>query len=231
MKLQAARAVVTGTASGLGVAVLAAMAFSASTSGIEAPLGAPPAPGSYRLPCIESAGDGSVVTGDGEATTLHRLYADRIVVLSLIYTNCADAQGCPWATFTLAQTARRLEGDPKLASRVRFVSLSFDPARDTPEVMARYGRSFSHDPVWAFDTTRSPEALAPILADYDQRLQGDGGPAGGWSRLLRVFLIDEAHFVRNIYSSSFLDPVLVGNDIATLGLDRDQDGACALSGK
>lgn len=217
----------------LGLAALAAMAFSASTWGIEAPLGAPPAPGTYRLPCIESAGDGSVVNSDGETTTLHRLYAGRIVVLSLIYTHCADAEGCPWASFNLAQTARRLKGEPRLASRVRFVSLSFDPARDTPEAMARYGRSFSHgledieDKAWAFVTTRSPEALAPILADYDQRLESDGGPAGGWSHLLRVFLIDEARFVRNIYSSSFLDPVLLGNDIATLALDRDQDAACA----
>ena len=75
------------------------------------------------------------------------------------------------------------------------MSLSFDPARDTPEAMARYGRSFSNDLDWAFFTTRLPEVLAPIPADYDQRLQSDGGPAGGcWSHLLRVFLIDEARF-------------------------------------
>lgn len=53
------------------------------------------------------------------------------------------------------------------------MSLSFDPARDGPEAMARYGRSFSRDADWSFVTTRSPEALAPILADYDQRLQSD----------------------------------------------------------
>jgi len=211
-------------------AVLAAMAVPGPAWGAGIVLGAPPAPGSYRLPCIESAGDGSVVTSHGAATTLHRLYAGRIVVLSLIYTHCADAQGCPWASFTLAQTARRIKGDPRLATRVRFVSLSFDPARDTPEAMARYGRSFSHDADWAFITTRSPEALAPILADYDQRLQSDPGPAGGWSTSCRSFSSDEARLVRNVYSSSFLDPVLLGNDIATLGLDRDQDAACARRG-
>ena len=110
------------------------------------------------------------------------------------------------------------------------MSLSFDPARDTPEAMARYGRSFSNDLDWAFFTTRSPDVLAPIPADYDQRLQSDGGPAGGWSHLLRVFLIDEARFVRNIYSSSFLDQVLLGNDIAILAVDRDQDAACTRCG-
>ena len=109
-------------------AVFAAMAAPGPAWGAGIALGAPPAPGSYRLPCIESAGDGSVVTSHGEATTLHRLYAGRIVVLSLIYTHCADAQGCPWASFTLAQTARgrseaRLEGglrEPELRSGARF---------------------------------------------------------------------------------------------------------------
>jgi len=114
---------------------------------------------------------------------------------------------------------------------VRFVSLSFDPARDTPEGMARYGRSFSHDLDWASVTTRSPEALAPILADYDQRLERDPGAAGSFAHLLRVFLIDARGLVRNVYSAAFLDPVLLGNDIATLALDRDQDAACALSGE
>ncbi len=82
---------------------------------------------------------------------------------------------------------------------MRFVSLSFDPARDTPEIMACYGRSFSKDTDWAFVTTRSMEALAPILAAYDQRLTRDPGAAGGFAYLLRVFLIDEGGYVRNIY--------------------------------
>ncbi len=202
-----------------GLAVFAALAFSASVARTDEPLGAPPPPGSYRLPCIESAADGKVVTSEGLATTLHRLYAGKIGVLSLIYTDCKENKGCPWATYTLSRTAERLKNDPGLAARVRFVSLSFDPARDTPEAMARYGRSFSKDTDWAFVTTRSMEALAPILAAYDQRLTRDPGAAGGFAHLLRVFLIDEEGYVRNIYSASFLDTVLLANDVATLAVD------------
>ncbi|CCV15262.1 hypothetical protein MESS4_750197 [Mesorhizobium sp. STM 4661] len=36
-----------------------------------------------------------------------------------------------------------------------------------------------------------------------------GDPDGGLSHILRVFLIDEAGLVRNIYSMDFLDPDLV----------------------
>lgn len=212
-------------------AVLAAVSVPGPAWGAGTALGAAPAPGSYRLPCIEAAGDGEVITYMGVETGLHRLYAGKIVVLSLIYTGCQDAQGCPWATFTLAQTARRLKTDPNVASRVRFVTLSFDPHHDTAEVMARYGRAFAGDTDWAFLTTRSPEALAPILAEYGQRIGPDPGTAGGWSHLLRVFLIDGARFVRNIYSASFLDTVLLANDITSLALHRDQDAACAPSGR
>jgi cytochrome c peroxidase len=198
------------------IAALAAVC--PTTSVLGDPPGAPPAPGSYRLPCIKPAGDGKVITSQGTATSLHRLYAGKIIVLSLIYTACRDAQGCPWATFTLAQTARRIKTDPSLASRVRFVTLSFDPRNDSPEVMARYGRPYAGDLDWAFLTTRSPAALAPILADYGQRIGPDPGTPGGWSHLLRVYLIDEARYTRNIYGASFLDPVLLGNDIASLAL-------------
>ncbi len=211
-----------------GLAVLAALAFSPFLAGTGEPLGAPPVPGSYRLPCIESAADGKVVTSQGAPTTLHRLYAGKIAVLSLIYTACSDSKGCPWATFMLSQTAKRLDADPRIAARVRFVSLSFDAARDTPEVMARYGKPFSRDIDWAFVTTRSPEALAPILTSYDQRLMPDPGAAGGFAHLLRVFLIDEGGYVRNTYSASFLDPVLLANDITTLAGARG--AACAPAG-
>ena len=38
--------------------------------------------------------------------------------------------------------------------------------------------------------------------------------------MLKVFLIDRAGFVREIYSSTFLHPQTVVNDIETLRLER-----------
>ena len=46
-------------------------------------------------------GDGDILNSDGRAVRLHQLFEDRIVLLSFIYTSCADVNGCPLATSVL----------------------------------------------------------------------------------------------------------------------------------
>ncbi|MGH8531970.1 MAG: cytochrome c peroxidase [Gammaproteobacteria bacterium] len=193
-----------------------------------------PDAGSYELPPLKPAGDGEIVTSTGTVTTLHELYAGKLVVLSLVYTRCADAQGCPWATALLGIASKRLDRDePTISSRARFITLSFDPEHDSPEVMRRYGAPFAKDGDWVFATTRSPAALAPILRAYGQNLQPEpSGTAGaGLAHLLRVFLIDENRMIRNIYGASVLDPALLANDLKTLVLEQAAGLARPRSGK
>ena len=182
-----------------------------------------PEAGSYELPPLKSAGDGEIVTSTGTVTTLHKLYAGKLVVLSLVYTRCADAQGCPWATALLSIARKRLDRDePEIAFRARFITLSFDPKHDSPEVMRRYGAPFAQGRDWVFATTDSSAALTPILRAYGQDLRPDPSPAAGpgLAHLLRVFLIDEKHIIRNIYGASVLDPALLVNDLKTLVLEQ-----------
>ena len=83
---------------------------------IEAPGGAllnfiPPSPGTYTLPILKPAQDGDVLTHNGTTTHLHDVFGNRIVLLSLIYTSCADARGCPLALAVLQQVQRRLNAE------------------------------------------------------------------------------------------------------------------------
>lgn len=76
------------------------------------------------------------------------------------------------------------------------------------------------DQTWTFLTTASETDLKPILDGYGQYIVKDideeGHPTGSFSHVLKVFLIDRNHKVRNIYSTSFLYPELVVNDLKTL---------------
>ncbi len=182
-----------------------------------------PAPeaGSYLLPSLGHAADGELLDSSGAPVTLHALYADKIVVLSFIYTSCNDVNGCPLASFVLSLVQRRLSSDEELSSKVRLVSVSFDPANDSPQVMANYAKSFRHGNVdWRFLTAASDESLAPVLDDYDQSVirdrNTDGELLGSMSHILRVFLIDSHMNVRNIYSPSFLHPDVLLADIRTV---------------
>jgi cytochrome c peroxidase len=195
----------------------------------------PAAPGSYALPPLGDAADGEVLDAAGNRARLHELYDDRIVLLSFIYSSCSDAEGCPLATAIMQQVSRRIETDPTLAEHARLVSLSFDPQRDTPEVMRAYGASFRSDRAdWRFLTTASSGQLDPILDGYNQSIlrefDEEGRTTGQLSHILRVFLIDKQKRIRNIYSSSYLHADVVISDIRTVLLDEAANGATSPAG-
>lgn len=188
---------------------------------------AAPAAGSYALPGLGHAADGEVLLDSGKSVRLHDLYADRVVVLSFIYTSCGDVNGCPLATHVLARVQERLARAADLAAKVRLVSLSFDPERDSPDVMRAYGARFQHADVdWRFVTSADSRSLAPLLDDYDQsviqEIDAQGRPLGTLSHILRVYLIDSRGEIRNIYSVSFLHADTLLNDIRTLLGESDR---------
>ena len=195
----------------------------------------PPAPGSYTLPVLAPAGNGNVINANGQALQLDRLLGDKIVALSFIYTHCDDINGCPLATFVFSTVQNRVAAADDLRNEVKLISLSFDPANDTPAAMAAYGKNFIKDGFdWQFLTTQSERDLAPILAAYHQFIRRDvdenGRAVGTFSHILRVFLIDKKRRIRNIYSMSFLHPDTVVNDIRTLLLEDAGAGESAGTG-
>jgi protein SCO1/2 len=185
----------------------------------------PPPPGSYPLHAIMRAPDGPVLDRDGRRRPLSRFTSGKITLLGFIYTSCADPRGCPLTTQVFHTVRHRVSEDPALRARVRLVSLSFDPARDTPATMRRYAADVPVNGVeWAFLTTEQPRTLVPLLDGFGQdvrvELDARGRPAGPLAHVLKVFLIDERAVVREIYTTSYLFPEVILNDIKTLRLEN-----------
>ena len=187
----------------------------------------PPAPGSYQLQHIMPVPEGTVLDVDGEVKSLRAFTRDKITLLSFIYTACADPEGCPMAYQTFDDLKKYIVARPEFADKIRFVSLSFDPLRDTPEMMQHYGGSHVRDKQglqWFFLTTPSPAALEPLVEGFGQDVQvvvdkETGKTSQELSHVLKVFLIDRQGDVREIYTTSFLLPQVVMNDIETLLLE------------
>ena len=185
---------------------------------------APPAAGTYQLEHILQAPDGAVLESDGSAHRLREFTHGKITLFSFIYTYCTDAKGCPLAYATLHALKESVAADRRLRGRVRFVSMSFDPQFDTPAMMRAYGgvEAQAAAPVrWHFLTTSSHTQLAPILDGFGQDASvASARPAGArapvLSHLLKVYLIDAAGAVREIYSPAYLHPAVLYNDILTL---------------
>lgn len=189
----------------------------------------PPAPGTYTLHRIMAAPDGEVLGVDGRPQRLSRFTRERITLLGFIYTTCVDPEGCPLAYRVFDALKQSIGARPALRDQTQLVTLSFDPARDTPAVMQRYaGSRVKEDESgvrWYFLTTRSARELMPLVEGFGQDVRwtvdrASGQPRRELSHVLKVFLIDRAGFVREIYSSTFLHPQTVLNDIETLRLER-----------
>lgn len=185
----------------------------------------PPKPGTYTLPVVKNAADGEVLDPTGKSLRLGTLTRGRVTVMSFIYTRCADATACPYATGILNELHRISTTDAELARGMGLISMSFDPVADTPQRMAEYAKVITgrrQGAPWQFLTTASPAHLQPILKAYDQAVRvkdNPADPAGPLNHTLRVYLIDREGRIRNIYSSGTLDLRLVLADVRTLLLE------------
>jgi protein SCO1 len=187
----------------------------------------PPAPGSYVLHRIMPAPEGRVVGLSGKTELLSRYTRGAITLLGFIYTTCTDPDGCPLAYRVFDALNEEIKATPHLRDKLRFVTLSFDPIRDTPHAMRQYAgsREKGGAPRWYFLTTRSARELEPLVEGFGQDVvtvveHSSGKPRRELSHVLKVFLIDPAGDVREIYSSNFLHPRTVLNDIETLMLEE-----------
>ena len=187
----------------------------------------PPVPGSYQLPPFGLAADGDVLTSDNQIKKLSDFYGDKYVILSFIYTQCSDLNGCPLVTAVFYKIKQRLEKEyPEIAKQLRLVSLSFDPIHDTPEVMKFYGQG-SKDmggPEWEFLTTASVNDLMPIIEGFGQYVNKEyddqGNPTNRYAHILRVFLIDKNGQKRAQYSAGFLHEKSLISDVKTLLMEE-----------
>jgi cytochrome oxidase Cu insertion factor (SCO1/SenC/PrrC family) len=182
-----------------------------------------PAPGTYTLQVIQRAPAGTVMDVDGRVQPLAYYTTGKVTLLSFMYTYCVDPVGCPLAFQSFIDLRRRLLAQPEIARRVRLVSLSFDPSNDTPGAMRAYAGPLA-DPAsalrWHFLTTRSVAELKPIIDDFGQdvsvTLDAQGRPTRLRNHLLKLFLIDARGRVREIYTTAYLMPDVLYNDIRTL---------------
>ena len=107
--------------------------------------------------------DTALVDQNGRAVhLLSDVLRDKVVVVDFIYTNCTDV--CPMVSHTFSQLQDALGG--MLDSQVRLVSLTVDPARDTPAVLKAYSAQHGARAGWSW--------LTGTAANVTEALKGFG---------------------------------------------------------
>jgi protein SCO1/2 len=141
----------------------------------------------------------------------------KAVLVSFVFTTCTGT--CPATTQGLFRVQQALKKEGLWGRRVEFVSVSLDPARDAPEVLADYARVFGADPAaWRF-LTGPPGRVASVLDAWG--MWARVGPGGTIDHPSRIFLVDPNGRQREIYNLEFLTPESVVKDVKTVLAEWD----------
>ena len=123
-----------------------------------------------ELPKLFPVPDTQLVDETGSPVRLGSLKGN-VVVYDFIFTTCTGT--CPIMTNNMRELTPKIDkGAP-----VRFVSISVDPVRDTPQVLAEYAKRNRNDPRWTF-LTGERNAIVDLSVKGFKLTAGDPMPGG-----------------------------------------------------
>jgi protein SCO1/2 len=116
-----------------------------------------------RLEIGEPVPGFAMTNQDGQVVKLSDLRG-YVVALTFIYTRCPLPDFCPLMDKKFSELAQRVAAFPARASKVRLISLSFDPEHDTPDLLRKHAQvRGATPPLWSYAVASHPE-LAKIGA-------------------------------------------------------------------
>jgi protein SCO1/2 len=161
----------------------------------------------------------SLVNQDGKAVEFPELIKGNITVIGFIYTHCPDI--CPMTTHNMYLTEKKLKEEG--IDDVKFVALSFDPERDSPEVLKKFAeiRDIKYKN-WVL-LTGEISIVEDLLRRFDvkaiktdEHYDEDGELSYSMMHTDRISLIDENGILRKNYKGSTINLEEIINDIKTL---------------
>ncbi|HEX8173129.1 MAG TPA: SCO family protein [Thermoanaerobaculia bacterium] len=148
-----------------------------------------------ELPKLFTVPDAKLVDERGARVELDSLKG-RVTVYDFIFTSCTGS--CPIMTNNMRALTKKVDAD----TPVRFVSISVDPARDTPAVLAEYAKRVRNDPRWTF-LTGTRDDIVKLSVDGFKLAAND--PQGGAEALLhssKFAVADKDGVIRGYYDGA-----------------------------
>jgi protein SCO1/2 len=124
----------------------------------------PPSRIGEPLPSVELTNqDGQTIRTDH--------YAGKALLITFIYTRCPLSEFCPRMTAQFGALERMLKNEPSLYEKTHLLTISFDPAHDTPEKLRQYALDEGHITAdtfahWEF-ATGAPESIHELAEFLD----------------------------------------------------------------
>lgn len=159
----------------------------------------------FFQPLDRAAPDFALADAQGNAVRLADFHG-KVVVLNFIYASCPDV--CPVHSELIADLQAKVNPTP-MKERVQFVSVTTDPAKDSPEAMRAYGPAHGLDPAnWIFLTAASgqrEDATRKLAATYGHKFSAT--PEGTQVHGVVTHVIDKTGRWRANFHGLKFDPV------------------------
>jgi protein SCO1/2 len=168
--------------------------------------------GESRLAVIQPAPDFALTTQDGKELRAADLRG-KVWLVSFVFTTCSGS--CPATTHRMGTVQQALKDAGLLRNeRVRLVTITLDPARDTPEVLRRYAGLYDVDlSSWTF-LTGERGRVEKVIAAWG--MWAKPAANGQLDHPSRVFLVDRQGRIREIYNLDYLKAPWVVEDVKEL---------------
>jgi protein SCO1/2 len=137
----------------------------------------------------------------------------KLVFYNFTYANCTDP--CVQTAQTMAEIQKLVQGMDLGGLPVEFVTISFDPQRDTPERLQALATDVGADlENWRF-VTGPPERLKNVIGGgFRVYYQEDG--AGGFNFDPTLVMVDGNGLIRGVYERTMPDMATVERDLKLL---------------
>ncbi|HYK00825.1 MAG TPA: SCO family protein [Thermoanaerobaculia bacterium] len=148
-----------------------------------------------ELPQLFPVPDAKLVDETGRAFALSSLHGN-VTVYNFIFTSCTGI--CPIMTNNMRALTPKIDRK----APVRFVSITVDPTRDTPQVLAAYAKRNRNDPRWTFLTGNRDDIVKLSVQGF--KLSA-GDPMPGGDPLLhssKFAVADKTGMIRGYYDSA-----------------------------
>jgi protein SCO1/2 len=148
-----------------------------------------------NLPDLGSVPSFQLIAQDGQPFSSDAL-KDKVWVADFIFTTCSGP--CPRMSSLMHRLQNRLLQSPALRDQVRMVSVTVDPAHDTPEVLAEYSTHFRARAGFWFFLSGPAESIQKLSVDTFH-INTVASPLEHSSRLI---LVDRRARIRGYYEST-----------------------------
>jgi protein SCO1/2 len=128
------------------------------------------------------------------------------VLVTFVYTRCPLPTFCPLMDQNFSTLQRAIAEQATLRARVRLVSISFDPAHDTPAVLSAHARRLKADPaLWTF-LTGDEVTVDRVAARFGVGVLRAAEPGGEITHNLRTSLVDPEGRLAHVFTGNEWTP-------------------------